>query len=329
MKNFILPSWVLLLLALALGSYGYGGLVGMWAERDHPPDGQFVDVTGGRLHLVDLAAERPAGDGQVDRPTILLIHGASSNHADLLATLGHDLRRQYRVIAIDRPGHGWSERLGGSEMAAPDAQARAMIEVLEQRKSGAVIIVAHSLAGASAAHMALARPDLVKGLVLLSAVTHPWPGGIEWYYRLAATPVLGPVFTRIIAVPAASLLLDDGAHRVFAPSVPPPDYIETGRLRLLLRPENFVANALDVAALKGFVAAQRARYGALAMPIVAITGDTDSVVSPVIHSAALVRDVQNGRLVVLAGVGHMPHHGGQDRVRAEILRLAETVNGPS
>ncbi len=77
--------------------------------------------------------------------------------------------------------------------------------------------------------------------------------------------------------------------------------------RLILRPANFEANAQDVSVLKDFVAAQAPRYPELAMPVVAITGDTDTVVSPVIHSTAIARDAKNGRLVTIQGAGHMPH----------------------
>lgn len=305
---------LVLLLPVLLGSCA--AFVAAGVERTYPAVGRFVSLPGGRLHLVDRP---PSGE---KRGTIVLVHGASSNHADLLATLGPGLKDRYRVIAIDRPGQGWSDRLGGREMAQPDAQARAIAAALDQMKTGPVILVAHSLAGALATNMALERPDLVKGLVLLAGVTHPWPGGIAWYYGPASTPVLGPLFTWSFAVPAASLVLDGAAREVFAPSTPPDDYIEAGKVRLILRPSSFEANAQDVSALKDFVAAQAPRYPGLAMPVVAITGNTDTVVSPVIHSAAIAREVKNGRLITIEGAGHMPYHKGRDRVLAEISRLA-------
>jgi pimeloyl-ACP methyl ester carboxylesterase len=303
---------VLALLALLAG---YAALVSARVTRDYPPKGRFVEVPGGRLHLVD---QMPVGQ---PRATVVLIHGASSNHADLLAILGPGLKENYRVIAIDRPGQGWSDRLGGREMAQPDAQARAIAAALDAMKTGPVILVAHSLAGALATNMALERPDLVKGLVLLAGVTHPWPGGIAWYYGPASIPVLGSLFTWTFAVPAASLVIDGAAREVFAPSTPPDDYIEAGQIRQILRPSRFEANAQDVSALHAFVTAQAPRYPGLAMPVVAITGDVDTVVSPTIHSAAMARAAQNGKLITIEGAGHMPYHKGLTQVLAEIERL--------
>lgn len=280
-----------------------------------PARGVFVPVPGGRLHLVDLPSTGSA------RGTVVLVHGASSNHAHLLATLGPGLRSRFRVIAVDRPGQGLSERLGGRDMAEPDAQARAIAAALDKMKTGPVILVAHSLAGALATNMALERPDLVQALVLLAPVTHPWPGGIAWYYGPTTTPLLGPVFTRAIAVPAASGLLEEAARDVFAPAQPPANYIEVGQVRQILEPSRFESNAQDVSALKAFVSRQAPRYPALSQPAVVITGDTDQIVSPDIHARAFAREAPNARLIVINGGGHMPYHTGRERVLAEIRRL--------
>ena len=52
--------------------------------------------------------------------------------------------------------------------------------------------------------MALNAPEFVRGLVLLSPVSHPWPGGVAWYYTLAASRALGPLFRRLSSCPRAS-----------------------------------------------------------------------------------------------------------------------------
>jgi pimeloyl-ACP methyl ester carboxylesterase len=91
---------------------------------------------------------------------------------------------------------------------------------------------------------------------------------------------------------------------------------------LLLRPAEFRANARDVAGLKAFVAAQAPRYRQIAAPVTIITGDRDRTVSPTIHSRALAEAVPHARLIILAGVGHMPHHAAPGTVAAEVGRMA-------
>ncbi|MFN3672140.1 MAG: alpha/beta fold hydrolase [Bosea sp. (in: a-proteobacteria)] len=287
--------------------------------RAYPAKGQFVPVAGGRLHYLE---RQPAGES---RGTVVLVHGASSDHADLLATLGPELSH-YRVLAIDRPGHGWSDRLDEAS-ADPGRQAGALMQGLDRLAPERFVLVAHSLAGALSTRIALDRPERLDGLVLLGAVTHPWPGGIAWYHHVTSWPVIGPLFTRIVALPAASVLLEDGAKSVFKPKPMTPDYVATGHIPLLLRPGVFRANSQDIKATLDFVAAQAGRYGGLKVPVVAITGDSDDIVSPTIHSASIARQAPQGRFVLLPGVGHMPHHAAPEIVVEAIDQLAGPRSG--
>jgi len=67
-------------------------------------------------------------------------------------------------------------------------------------------------------------------------------------------------------------------------------------------------------------------YSRIKAPTVIITGDRDTVVSPDIHARALAAKLPNSKLVVLDGVGHMPHHVAPDRVVAAIDEVAAEVN---
>jgi pimeloyl-ACP methyl ester carboxylesterase len=310
---------VLLILVVA-GLIVTSEWLGHAAERRFPPKGQFVAVPGGRLHYVE---RRASGE---TRGTVVLVHGASSAHADLAATLGPELGH-YRVIALDRPGQGWSDRLAGAAMADPGRQAAALMQALDQIAPERFVLVAHSLAGAASARIALDRPERLHGLVLLGGVTHPWPGGIAWYHHPATWPVVGALFTRLVTVPLASLMLESGARSVFAPRPPTPGYLETGEIALLLRPSAFQANSQDIAATFDFVTAQVPRYPTFKVPVVAITGDSDAIVSPMIHSAAIAREVPQGRFVLLPGVGHMPHHAAPEIVVAAIDQMVGPRSG--
>src|ERR1700722_11955201 len=89
----------------------------MLIERMHPPRGRFVDVGGLRQHVVEIEASEPRQD-----TPLVLIHGAGCNLEDMRLALGERLAGR-RLILIDRPGHGWSERRGaaGSSPAYPAA----------------------------------------------------------------------------------------------------------------------------------------------------------------------------------------------------------------
>jgi len=320
-KRGIVIRWLFAVAILAAaGLLLWSEWLGAQAARRYPPQGSFVPVAGGRLHYRE---SRPSAE---PRGTVVLIHGASAGHADLLATLVPELGH-YRVIAIDRPGQGWSDRLAGDAMADPGRQAEVLMQALDVIAPERVVLVAHSLAGAAAGRIALERPDRLRGLVLLGAITHPWGGRIGWYQRAASWPLLGPIFVRLVAVPAASLLLETGAERAFAPRPMPRGYLETGEVALTLRPASFRANSRDVAMADAFVAAQAPRYGELKVPVVAITGDSDTIVSPMNHSAAIARQAPQGRFVLLPGVGHMPHHAASEIIVETIDQMVGPRSG--
>ena len=300
----------LLALATAVGA--------LLIERQHPPAGCLVEVDGGRLHALELGTQN-------DGVPIVLLHGASGNLHDMRLGLGQRLARSHRVILIDRPGHGWSARFGGDEDASPSRQAALIAQTLDARGVTRAIIIGHSFAGAIVTAFALDFPERVAALVLLAPVTHPWPGGIAWFYTLAAAPVIGPLFARTIVLPLAFPPLQTLAPTVFAPQPMPPDYVRHSALALLLRPAAFVANARDVARLKESVTRQSPRYAEITAPTVIITGDRDTIVSPDIHSRALAATLAHARLIVLPGVGHAVQHIAADLVIAETERLAQSA----
>ena len=285
-------------------------------ERRHPPAGRFVAVSGGRLHVAEL------GPAAMAAPPIVLLHGASGNLEDMRFALGERLAGRHHVILIDRPGHGWSDRPNGDGDASPGRQAALIAEALDRLGVERAIIVGHSWSGALATAFALDHPSRVAGLMLIAPVTHPWPGGVSWYYSLATTPVIGPLFVRTLVMPLGLFMVEAGSRGVFAPQPVPTGYVDEAAINLVLRPAEFVANARDVAGLKAFVAAQAPRYGEISAPTVIISGDRDATVSVEIHSRAIAAMVPQARLVVLPGVGHMPHHVASDTVIAEIDRLA-------
>jgi pimeloyl-ACP methyl ester carboxylesterase len=181
-------------------------------EAAHPASGRLVEVEGGKLHVLELGASTPS-----DQLPIVLVHGASGNLQDLRLALGHQLAAKRRVILVDRPGHGWSDRPGGAADASPARQAALIAQALGRIGVERFVLLGHSLGGAVASALALGFPARVAGLVLLAPVTHPWEGGLAWYNAILSTPVIGPLFARTVALPLSVLLLDGGVASVFEP----------------------------------------------------------------------------------------------------------------
>ncbi len=280
-------------------------------QRAYPVQGRTIEVEGASLNVLEIGPREAAG------PPIVMIHGASSNLEVMRRPLGERLAEHHRVILIDRPGHGWSTRARLKD-STPAVQARMINEALEKLGLGPAIFVVHSWSGALGARMALDYPGRVAGLVMLAPVTYPWPGGVGWYNKLVAIPVIGPLLAYTVTLPVGWFLTEPGARGVFLPQTMPANFLRDSATPLLLRPREFLANARDLVTLKAAVAEQAPRYGDIRAPVVVIAGEVDKTVSTTRHARPFAKAVNGAKLIVLADVGHMIQYAAPELVIAEI-----------
>ncbi len=313
--------WIALALLLIGTLAGVTHLEARRLEARFPPVGDFADVDGLRLHY------SVAGPSDAPTPPIVLLHGASTSLLDFHASLTPPLAERHRVITMDRPGHGYSERPSASvhRWLDPAEQARLLHGLLEQLGVERPVLVGHSLAGAVVLAYLLAYPDEAAGGVLLAGGSHPWEGGVSWYNDLAGVPLIGPLFAHTLPLTLGRLMLGDGLAEAFAPNQPPPDYLERTGVPLTLRPATFLANAEDVRLLSPFLERQSAHYAYVQQPLLLITGDTDEVVPAWNHAERLVQQAPFAELVRLPKVGHGLHHVATGCIAALISDFARQV----
>jgi pimeloyl-ACP methyl ester carboxylesterase len=280
----------------------------------HPARGSIVEVAGAKLDVLDIGPRETVG------PPVVMIHGASSNLEIMRRSLGERLAKKHRVILIDRPGHGWStrERLADS---TPAIQGKMINEALQKLGLGPAVLVVHSWSGALGASMALVHPERVAALVMLAPVAYPWRGGVGWFNRLIASPLIGPLLAYTITLPVGFFLAGPGARRVFLPQIMPGDFLSSSATLLLLRPREFLANARDLVTLKDAVAEQALRYGDIRVPTVVISGSADNSVTTNIHSRPFAKAAADAKLILLPDVGHAIPNVVPDLVVAEIEAL--------
>ena len=270
----------------------------------------FVAVDGTRLHYAIM------GSGDTN---VVMIHGASGNLCDLKIALGSQAAEKFRVLLVDRPGLGRSDRPANGH--DPHVQAGLIKAAGHALGFEGAIVLGHSLGGLIALTMALDHADYVKALVLLAPVSHPWPGGVDWFHHAATTPVIGPLFRRTF-VPTVGRMI--GKSSTGAPF--PEGYYEQAGVDLLFRAKTFKANSQDLIHVKRFTEELSPRYGELQMPIEIISGGRDRSVSTTIHSRALVEQAPHAKLVVIDGAGHQIQHERADDALEALNRAAQRAH---
>lgn len=283
------------------------------AEASHPPEGQFLDMEGHRLHVV------VCGQPQGTAPDLVLIHGSSGNTRDYTHRLVDQLTNSYRVIIFDRPGLGYSEAINpkGDSITA---QAALFVKAAQTLGAHAPIVLGQSYGGAVALAWAVHHPDSLSALVLLAAPSQPWTTPLDPYYRVTSHPILGPLVIPMITAWVDNRRVTTALAEVFAPQTTPAGYGAHIGAGLTLRRASTRANALQRANLLDEITALHPQYPRLTLPIEMLHGEADTTVGIDIHARPLAKTLPNAHLTPLAGIGHMPQHVAQPDVIAAIQR---------
>ncbi|WP_168800302.1 alpha/beta fold hydrolase [Roseinatronobacter bogoriensis] len=280
------------------------------AHADPSPEGAFIELPQGRIHAV------VQGQG----PDLVMIHGANGNARDFSFDLIDRMADEFRVIAFDRPGFGFSDDFGGPE--SPVLQADILRVAAAEIGIEDPIILGHSYGGAVALAWALRAPNDVAGLTLLAPASHPWPGELGIWYRLSASALGQHLVLPLISRFAPRAAVERSLEGVFAPDPVPEGYLDHLGLDLTLRSGQLRLNANQIDSLKGHVEAMAGGYPALTMPIEVLHGTSDTTVGLQYHSERLEAEVESVNLTRLEDVGHMPHHARPEEVADAIRRVA-------
>jgi pimeloyl-ACP methyl ester carboxylesterase len=269
-----------------------------------PQPGKLEPVEGGVMHYVDTGPRDGPHDGPRDGVTLVLIHGIAGQLQHFTYAMVDLLQDEFRVIAVDRPGCGYSTVTDGDGASLGD-QARMIDALLDKIGVDNAVLVGHSLGGAVALRMALDFPTRVAGLAMLCPLTQAQPevpGALKGLN--ISTPWLRQLLGGTIAVPIAKLTADKVLAEVFSPEQCPADFLERAGAFLGLRPQAFVAACSDLTAVQMEMPAQAARYETeLTVPGGILYGADDSTLSVQAHGQSMTSHGLSCE--TLAGRGHM------------------------
>ena len=254
-------------------------------------------------------------EGQGD--VVLLIHGLGSNAKAWLRNIP-ELAKDHRVIAVDLPGYGVSDK--GHYLYSLSFYAQVLDEFLTGLDIEQATWVGHSMGGQIAMVAALERPDRVAKLVLIS------PAGFEaftdgegdWMRKAVSPKFVAETTIRGIAVNLESNFFDKPAEADFMIT----DRIQVAGARDFDRYCYAVAENVG-AMLDGPVLD---RLGDIRQPTLVLAGENDNLIPNRFLHGGSTRDVftpgvaqmPDAELVMFEKCGHFVQFEKADETNAAL-----------
>lgn len=306
---------IVLVAAVAVLAFRLAAVNRETGERDvlAPKSGRLVQTSSGGVFIQESG---PAGGVPV-----VLFHGTAAwselwrRTAEALAAAG------FRVIALDLPPFGFSDRPGSYTREAQAARVAAVMRALDAPPA---IVVGHSFGAGAATEYVMRHPDRARALVLVDAalgLTAP-PAEVPLLARpkwvreiLVSLTITNPLATKTLL---QSLIAKK--ERAL------PEYVE-----ILQRPTTLRGTTPDVADWlhyfigddRAALSADRAAYAKLKMPVTILWGDQDTV-TPLDQARDLAALVPHATLTVLPGLGHIPQIEDPAAFNGALIKAVQT-----
>jgi pimeloyl-ACP methyl ester carboxylesterase len=288
---------LLLLLVVALAGFRFAAALRETASREElaPAAGRLVQTSSGSVFVQEK--------GPPDGIPVVLFHGTAAWSELWWRTSDALAARDFRVIALDLPPFGFSDRPG--TYTRRDQAAR-INEVLRALKAGPAIIVGHSFGAGAATELVMRFPERARALVLvdaalgLTAVPSDAPALVQpkWVREiLVSLTITNPLATKWLL---QSLIAKK--ERAL------PEYVE-----ILQRPTRRADSTPDIAdwvyyflgADRDAASANRSAYARIKTPVAILWGDSDAV-TPLAQTHDLKALLPQATLTILPGLGHIP-----------------------
>ncbi len=284
-------------------------------DLHYPVDVAWADVHGLRLAYADQ------GSGDVP---LVLIHGLSG-YIPMWVKNIDALAQRHRVIALDLPGYGKSDKPRASySMRFFADMVRGLLDKLEIPTA---VLVGHSMGAQVSMHLALQSPERVSGLVLSS------PAGIETFGAAESAfiaSMVTPGFTRYATKSTIRARHEANFHNM------PEDagFLVADRIAIRTARKFRAYCHVIKNSVRGMLNEPvYADLGRLGAPTLILFGDDDKLIpNPVLHRGTAAQMVQaelprmpQTELAVLPKAGHIAQFEAADAWNATVLEFVERV----
>ena len=247
------------------------------------------------LHFTDT--------GPRDAPILVLVHGYSASLNTWDAWV-RNLRKDYRVIRLDLPGHGLSRCVDNDEIGIEQFIA-SIDRVTHSLDVDQFTLVGSSMGGHTAWAYALAHPERLDGLVLVDAAGWLSAPGEDDKDPVIFKLLRNGFARNVMKDLDMSALIRSGLENSFAdPELVTDEMVE--RYSAMSRaPCHREALLKIMSGTTLRVPASKERLSAIAVPTLILHGDTDNLI-PVAHAEKFADAIPGSKLIIYPETGHIP-----------------------
>ncbi|GGX73147.1 alpha/beta hydrolase [Litorimonas cladophorae] len=269
-----------------------------------------------KMVTVNGVSLRYREEGNIDAPTLVMIHGFTSS-LETWDALAADLSDDFRLIRLDLPGHG----LSGTDPLSDYSNTRtvevfnAFVKALDLETP---TLLGNSLGGLVAWRAVVANPDIASKLVLIS------PGGFS-INGVTETPVEVPMMVKYYLTKAPEAGVKQASAALFGDASKVSETRISQMRDLMLQPGNgdaFVARAGQFT-----LPNPEGDLAKVEQPTLIIWGDRDVMVPPE-QGQEFANIMPNAKLISYEGVGHVPQEEATSRLAADIRDFILTTETP-
>lgn len=268
----------------------------------------FVRAAGLRWHL-----QRWDGPS-ADAPLILLLHGAgAATHS--WGGLAPRLAERARILAVDLPGHGFTESPNWPSRLSLPGMSAAIADLLATLHAAPDLVVGHSAGAAIAIRMTLDDRLSARRLIALNGALKPFQGLAGAVFpQLARLLFVNPLTPRLFA----GVALDRRrVERLLAAtgSTSPPEIVDA--YALLFSNPAHVSGALGMMA-HWDLAALTLEAPRLNTPITLVAAENDGAI-PADDAREHAERLPHADLVLLPRLGHLAHEEDPRQIAELVL----------
>ena len=259
-----------------------------------PKFGKTTVLEDAEIHWYETGQGRP----------IIMLHGLAGNLRNFTYALSERLDQDYRVIAIDRAGCGWSKR-SKPEIATLQEQARIIAQFIDKEQIDKPLIVGHSLGGAIALALALEYNNKISGLALICPATQTVDKVPDIFRFLNISSRLLRFFlAHTISSLFGILTRKDTFEIAFSPEPVSENFSTKGGGDLALTSKAFIKTSEDLVFALSSAPLLVGREKELNVPTKTLFGEKDEILDVKLHGEKFA-ELSGTQIKVLAGKGHM------------------------